>query len=209
MQIKKKLIGTISIVTLLLITPIANAGNKHLSGGHHGSRTHFTDYAKVVNVQPIFQRIENYQPAQECWYEQPEHTTHYRKKRHHRRRHGHNSAQTIVGGIVGGAIGNQLGRHSRKKGARIGATVAGAIIGSAIASEGHSRNRRHRQHQQSHTVSEGRPTKHCRTTQTKHYSQEIVGYDVTYRYRGHSHTTRLPYDPGRRLPIQVTISPQG
>lgn len=211
MQINKTLIGTISIAVLLLFNPVAHAGNKHKHGGKHknfhSATTHFTDYAKVVHVEPIFRRVEQYRPEQSCWYEEQEHTTHYRERRAHRRDHRPNAAQALVGGLVGGAIGNQIGRHSGDKGVRLGATVAGAIVGSAIANESHSRHRGGRH--ETYTVTESRPVKRCSQNYEKHYVREIVGYDVTYRYRGHSHTTRMQHDPGHRLPVRVTISPQG
>jgi len=209
MQFTKSHISTIGIVVLLLINPVANAGDGQKFGSKHNNvynnSTQFTDYAKVVHVEPIFRQVEHFQQSQDCWFENEQHTTHYRNKRRHRRHGDH--AQTIIGGIVGGAIGNQIGRHSGKKRARLGATVAGAIVGSAIASEGHSRHRWH-QNNNSHTVTEDRPVKHCRPNHTKHYKQEIVGYDVTYRYGGQHHTTRMSYDPGRRVPITVSIRPQ-
>jgi uncharacterized protein YcfJ len=34
-----------------------------------------------------------------------------------------------------------------------------------------------------------------------------VGYDVEYRYRGDVYMSRLPYDPGERLRVRMTISP--
>jgi uncharacterized protein YcfJ len=37
--------------------------------------------------------------------------------------------------------------------------------------------------------------------------QEIVAYNVEYRYRGNIYMSRLPYDPGERLRVRVTIAP--
>ena len=37
-------------------------------------------------------------------------------------------------------------------------------------------------------------------------SEKAVAYRVTYRYRGHTRTTRLPYHPGERLPVNVNFS---
>lgn len=35
----------------------------------------------------------------------------------------------------------------------------------------------------------------------------IRGYWVTYRYQGHTSTTRLSYDPGARIPVDISLSP--
>ncbi len=35
----------------------------------------------------------------------------------------------------------------------------------------------------------------------------VTGYWVTYRYGGRTSRTRLSYDPGRRMPVDVNLSP--
>jgi uncharacterized protein YcfJ len=37
--------------------------------------------------------------------------------------------------------------------------------------------------------------------------ERVTGYWVTYRYRGHTSTTRLSYHPGERMPVNVSLSP--
>lgn len=37
--------------------------------------------------------------------------------------------------------------------------------------------------------------------------ERIRGYWVTYRYQGHTSTTRLSYDPGARIPVDIRLSP--
>lgn len=39
--------------------------------------------------------------------------------------------------------------------------------------------------------------------------QHIVGYDVEYRYRGEVYMARMAYDPGERIRVQVTVTPDG
>ncbi|HEX4895820.1 MAG TPA: hypothetical protein VFV11_05760 [Solimonas sp.] len=34
---------------------------------------------------------------------------------------------------------------------------------------------------------------------------EILGYDVIYRYHGRTYRTRMPYDPGDRIPVRVDV----
>ncbi len=43
----------------------------------------------------------------------------------------------------------------------------------------------------------------CRITLATQYEERIDGYDVTYRYNGKVYQTRMPYDPGRRVPVRV------
>lgn len=47
----------------------------------------------------------------------------------------------------------------------------------------------------------------CTNVTESQSETKVVAYRVTYRYRGHTHTTRLSYHPGDRLPIKVGLSP--
>lgn len=47
----------------------------------------------------------------------------------------------------------------------------------------------------------------CRTVTEQRASEHITGYRVTYRFGGETETTRLPYDPGERIPVNVSLSP--
>jgi uncharacterized protein YcfJ len=47
----------------------------------------------------------------------------------------------------------------------------------------------------------------CRNVTEQRASKHISGYKVTYRYGGETETTRLSYDPGERMPVNVSLSP--
>ena len=47
----------------------------------------------------------------------------------------------------------------------------------------------------------------CRNVTEQRASEHITGYRVTYRYGGETQTTRLSYDPGERMPVNVSLSP--
>ena len=47
----------------------------------------------------------------------------------------------------------------------------------------------------------------CRTLTENEPRERVTAYRVTYRYRGHTATTQLSYDPGQRLPVNVSLSP--
>ncbi len=209
----KKLISTTTLLATLSLglslgPQTAFAGNGKFSRDHAS----FTDYAKVISVEPVYRRVAVNKPVRECWIEQREHTTVYNDGNRRNNSHqAHSSGQAVIGGLIGGAIGNQIGRHTGSRQGRVGATVAGAILGSVIANESPRRHRhRHNNHGNrhgSHTVTESRPVEQCTTRIEKQYRRDFKGYDVTYRYRGHNHTTRLQYDPGTRIPVNVSISP--
>ena len=47
----------------------------------------------------------------------------------------------------------------------------------------------------------------CRNVTEQRASKQVVGYRVTYRYGEEIATTRLAYDPGERMPVNVSLSP--
>jgi uncharacterized protein YcfJ len=47
----------------------------------------------------------------------------------------------------------------------------------------------------------------CRNVTEQHAREHTAGYRVTYRYGGETETTRMSYDPGERMPVNVSLSP--
>jgi uncharacterized protein YcfJ len=100
----------------------------------------------------------------------------------------------ILGGIVGAAIGNSLGHHPSNQ--RVGALAGGmlgASVGHDMASSGSSGQYREQ------TV--------CGTSWREVTSQDIVGYDVRYRWEGQVWETRVPEPPGSTLRLRVNAQP--
>jgi len=50
-----------------------------------------------------------------------------------------------------------------------------------------------------------RDVQRCRTVQTA--TDTIQGYDVRYRYHGREYVTRMSYDPGDRIRVDVSVQP--
>jgi uncharacterized protein YcfJ len=182
MKRKNLLIG--AIVAALMAGP-AVADAKHRHGGKHQR-----DFAKVTQVTPIYESVRVTTPRQECWTEEVT---------HRRGGHGQDAAPTILGGIIGGAIGNEIGR--KHKDGHI-ATVAGALLGAAIGSDA-SRHSSRRHDGGYYTTTEDR----CHTSYETTTEQQTVGYWVEYKYHGRTYTTRMDEQPGRRIPIEVTVRP--
>ncbi len=107
-----------------------------------------------------------------------------------RRQSGQTTGGTVIGAIVGAALGNQVGDGDGRKAATVAGAVAGGVIGNNIA-----RNRVEVQ-------SAG-----CRLVEVEREAPVVVGYDVEYMYKGEKYMSRLPYDPGNRLRIRVSVMP--
>lgn len=152
------------------------------------------DYARVVAVEPLVERYRVAEPVQQCWNE-----TQYDEGRVVAG--GDRSGATLLGGLLGAVVGNRFGHGSDRR----VATVAGAVLGGAIgnqvaASRDDGYGYRYREEPRAYEV------ERCATRHDVRYSERVVGYRVTYSYNGREHTTRLPYDPGRR--IRVAVHPE-
>ena len=143
------------------------------------ANVHFA-WAEVLRVDPVY-AAAGQAPPERC---------HSRPVT--REDHDHTGG-TVLGAIVGGVLGSTVGKGDGRK----AATVAGAVAGGAIG------NRVSAAHDRNYTTQETA----CRPIDHYAPSQQIVAYDVEYRYRGEVYMSRLPYDPGERLRVRITISP--
>jgi len=135
-----------------------------------------------------------------------------------------NVGGTVAGALIGGLVGNQVGDGNGRKAATVAGAAAGGYIGNRV-------DRRHvggqvvtRTERQCRTVSEA--TSSSRTvawnvtyrnpdgsTDTMRTDRKpgsriplgtektVIGYDVTYRYKGQEQQLRMDEKPGARLPI--------
>jgi uncharacterized protein YcfJ len=99
----------------------------------------------------------------------------------------------LTGGIAGAAIGSQIGAGTGTAAAMLVGTVAGALLGNTIEGNG------------IRAQQAAVPT--CTTENS--YENRTVGYDVAYEYAGRQYTTRMPYDPGATVRLQVSTVAQG
>lgn len=152
------------------------------------------EYAEVVSAQPIYRQVRVEEPRRECWDEQvtyrepPQYST------------NNQAAGTIVGAVVGGVLGHAVA-HGGNRGA---GTAIGAVVGAGVGnSVGRESDQRNAYPGYEHTGYQER----CRTITDTHVEQRVDGYDVAYRYGGRIYHTTMPYDPGRRIPVDVNVRP--
>jgi uncharacterized protein YcfJ len=100
---------------------------------------------------------------------------------------------SIIGGIAGGILGNQVGGGN----GRTAATAAGAIVGAITGDRMENNN---------NNVVTQQPVQHCRTVDN--WQTRTNGYAVTYEYQGRTYTSIMPYDPGGRVRLRVSIAPR-
>ena len=135
-----------------------------------------------------------------------------------------NVGGTVAGAVIGGLVGNQIGGGKGRKVATVAGAVAGGVIGNKIDKRHEGGQVVERVDRQCRTVQD--TTRSTRvvawnvtyrkpdgTTATMRTSSkpgsriplgtgdEVVGYDVTYRYDGREQTVRMDRAPGERLPV--------
>jgi uncharacterized protein YcfJ len=153
------------------------------------------DRALVVEVEPVYRSYDYSVPVEQCrLVDLPVHVEHHDS-------HYRSFTGPIVGAIIGGAIGNALGHNKTNK--KVG-TAVGAILGGSIGRDMSGRYHRDRYHPR--TVSY-QTEQVCETVYETEERLELDGYDVTYRYAGQTHTTRMEHDPGKYLKVRVNVTP--
>ena len=144
----------------------------------------FVDRARVQSVEPQYENVQV--PRQECSNQL---VTEQRPASV-----GNGYAGAIVGGLAGGLLGNQVGRgHGREA-----ATAAGAVVG-ALTGDRLTNN------QPQFVEETQREVRSCRTVNV--VEQRVTGYQVSYEYHGQMYTTVMHEQPGRTLPVRVTVTP--
>lgn len=142
----------------------------------------YEDFARVMSVMPQVEQV-NY-PQQEC------RTEYIPVQRQQQRGMG----GSIIGGLAGGIIGNQVGGGSGRTAATAAGAIAGAIVGDRLENNDGA------------VMTEHQPVRQCRTVDN--WQSRTNGYAVTYEYHGRTYTTVMPYDPGERMRVRVSVMPR-
>jgi uncharacterized protein YcfJ len=150
-----------------------------------------SDFAKVLSARPIYSQVQVNQPHDECqdvpvaYREAPSYS-------------GNNTAGAVIGAVIGGVVGHQFGGGT----GRAVATGAGAVVGASIGShagqyDGYDRG----------GYTQTGYQRQCQTVDDYHVENHVDAYDVTYRYHGDTYHTTMPYDPGDRIAVDVSVRP--
>ena len=149
------------------------------------TRAHaFDAVATVVNVAPVNETVS--QPQQRCW-------TEYQQSQVHAPEHSYGGA--ILGGITGGLLGSLMGEGNGKVAAAAVSAGIGAIAGDRMAN-------RYAGETYTTTV----PIQRCESVSSS--QPHTTAYMVTYEYDGQRFMTRLPYNPGNQLRVNVSVTPK-
>ena len=195
----KNVVGTRKklFLSMLVASTVALASGPVAAKKYRAPSNSAFDYAKVVNVEPIYETYQVHKPVEHCYTERVRVTNnrYYGKK---------SKTPEIIGGIIGGAIGNRVGKNGGGN-ARDVATVVGAVLGGSIA-----RDIKHKNHNKRYGKS-GRDhyetVERCEIEDSYTTKKELVGYDVAYKYRGNVYYSHFDQHPGDRIKIKVSVKP--
>jgi len=177
---RRSILNRTTLTLLLIASTPAVAQNGYRQAVDHGKDEHITyGHAQVMRVDPIHQLVSDGRSGPRCG-------------RSHRGDGGNPTGGTVIGAIVGGALGQQVGKGDVRRTAIIAGAVAGGSIGRNIDKNNGSDPQRR--------VS-------CATT-GYYETREIIGFDVEYQYKGERYVSRLPYDPGNRMRVRVSVAPE-
>ncbi len=147
----------------------------------------YQDRARVISVTPQVERVNA--PVQECRTEYLRETYYENSRR--------SNGGAILGTIAGGVIGSRFGGGS----GRIAAAAIGAGLGAVIG------DRHDNRYNQPHERVEARPVGRC--VSVDNWQTVNRGYLVEYQYNGRRYTTETDRDPGRYIPVNVSVNPGG
>jgi uncharacterized protein YcfJ len=146
----------------------------------------FVDNARVRSVDPQYEQVQV--PRNEC-------STQQVIEQRPSQQGGANIGGVLIGGVAGAVLGNQVGKGHGREAATAAGAVAGALVGNSVAGG----NRGYPPEQVARDVTT------CRTVND--VQRRLVGYRVTYDYRGHEYTTVMRQEPGQTVPVRVSVEP--
>ena len=203
----------LSLLAVACLSTAAVAGGSNQYGQSYAPSANVEhDFARVISVQPIIDFYQVSVPVEQCY---PERVP---RDRHANYRGKQTRTPEIVGALIGAAVGRKFGSGRGKDVATVAGAVLGGSIGRDVKNSARQRDRRYgneydRAYEGGYggAYGDGRgdyqTVSRCEVTQEYRDEEQIVGYDVSYKYNGHVYQTRMPYDPGEKIKVKVTVQP--
>ena len=174
------------------------------------------DYARVVRVDPVFDRYQASNTGNQRCYYRDSHVggdtyrdgyygdDHYNDPyRDSRGSEGGRTVATVIGGVLGAVVGSQVGGGS----ARYATSAIGSMVGGVAGRQVYDNYQRTRGGTGTVRVCDPVPANGSYGGYATG-GQGVDAYDVTYEYAGRRYTTRTNYHPGDRIRVRVDVRPE-
>lgn len=163
--------------------------------GHDDEYTHgrYEDYARVRSVTPEYENVNN--PSQVCSNEYIQDSG----RRYESSRAERSHSGTVLGGITGALVGSRFGKGNGNSAAIAAGAIAGAVIGDKMQGDDSAYSEDDDNDRRGHVV------RRCHNADN--WEKHLTGYRVVYEYAGHTYTTMMTNEPGRSIPVRVSVVP--
>lgn len=185
-QLKKQ----VSLLAALLVASTS------VMAGHDDEYNNgrYEDYARVKSVTPEYEKVNN--PRQVCSNEYSQDSG----RRYESSRAERSYSGTVLGGITGALVGSRFGKGNGNSAAIAAGAIAGAVIGDKVQGNGYAYSEDDDDYDR-----RGRMVRRCHNVDS--WEKHLTGYRVVYEYAGRSYTTVMPNEPGRTIPVRVSVVP--
>lgn len=180
---KARTLKSTSILNATLVAALLAISSAAQADHGPGNGDGFATRVRVLSSTPVYNTVN--EPSRECRTE----TVGYETRSY---RDGNNTGGAVLGAIAGGLIGSTVGKGNGKVAAAAVGAATGAVVGDRWNDGGTGYE------------SGPRQVERCRTRDN--YHQVVSGYDVRYCFQDREYSTRLPYDPGKWLALNVSFS---
>ena len=151
----------------------------------------FDTTVDVVSVTPVKEIVN--EPYESCGTEYEQQSVQSAP----RAEEGHEIAGGLAGAVAGGLLGSLMGEGGGKVAAAAAGAGLGAIAGSQLGKD--------RSPSQGETHTTVQQVQRCKMVD--HWDIK-TNYNVVYEYNGQRFSTKLPYDPGRQMKVNVSVTPK-
>lgn len=213
-----RLATTALAATLALATGIAGA--QTYGGVPSNAYGAHTDYARVLRVDPVFDRGYASTADDPRCYDSRHATGDVYEQRTYRGYGGYEdgyddrydrgygtsggrTAAAVIGGVVGAVVGSKVGGGS----ARYATSALGSMVGGMAGRAVYEQTVRNRTPGRTATVRvcDPVPVGDRYGDYGRDDYRNVQQYDVTYEYAGRQYTTRTNYNPGDRIRVRVDV----
>lgn len=158
------------------------------------TRGRYEDYARVRNVTPEYENVNNSRQVCSNEYSQDS------GRRYEPSRAERSYSGTVLGGITGALVGSRFGKGNGNSAAIAAGAIAGAVIGDKVQGNGSAYSEDDDDYDR-----RGRVVRRCHNVDN--WEKHLTGYRVVYEYAGRAYTTVMPNEPGRTIPVRVSVVP--